>query len=174
MKPSFERPVATVLACLMLVLPGALSARDRRGTDIRVALKDGRTVTGELIAVKPDSLLLLGPAGKDESIGVADIATIRILKKRRPGRGALYGTLIGGAAGGLVGYAALPKGMDEYPGLIAMGIGFCTAVLGGFIGLVSQSGSDLGKEIVIAGRPEAEVKGSWARLNRLARLRSLP
>lgn len=174
MKRSFEKPVAAVLACLMFVLPGALSARDKRGADILVALKDGRTVSGELIAVKPDSLLLLGPAGIDESIGVTDIATIRVLRKRRPGRGALYGTLIGGAAGGLVGYAAAPKGMDEYPGLVAVGVGFCAAVLGGFIGLVSQSGSDLGKEFVIAGRPEAEVKGAWAQLNRLARLRSLP
>ena len=64
--------------------------------------------------------------------------------------------------------------MDENPGLVAMGLGFCAAVLGGFIGLVSQSGSDLGKEIVVAGRSEAEVMGSLAQLNRLARLRSLP
>jgi len=172
MKKGIEKRVASVLACLILVLPGALSARERKGANILIALKDGQTVSGELIAVKPDSLLLLNPAGKDESIGLVDIATIRIIKKRRPTRGVLYGTLIGGAAGGLVGYVLAPKGMDEYPDLIAVGSGFFAAVLGGFIGLVSQSGADLGKEVIIAGKPQAEVKASMAKLSRFARLRS--
>jgi hypothetical protein len=165
-----HKPLATILASLVLLLPGPLAARERRGADISVALKDGRTVSGELIAVKPDSLLVVDTAGKDESVGLADITTVRIFKKHRPGRGVLYGTLIGAGGAGLVGYALVSKS-TEYPVLSAMYFGFLGAVVGGFIGLVSQSGNDLGTEIVIAGRPEAEVEGALAKLSRFARLR---
>jgi hypothetical protein len=166
-----HKPLATILASLVLLLPGPLSARERRGADISVALKDGRTVSGELIAVKPDALLLVDTAGKDESVGLADISTVRIFKKHRPGRGVLYGTLIGAAGAGLVGYAVVPKSTD-YPVLTALQFGFLGAVLGGFIGLVSQSGGDSGTEVVIAGRPEAEVDAALARMSRYARLRA--
>ncbi len=170
----FRIAVAMVTASMILGLPGALSAGERRGADITVSLRSGRSVSGELIAVKPDSLLLLSPAGNDESVGLADIATIRVFKKRRPGQAALYGTLLGAVAGGLLGYAAAPKGMEENPGLIAAVLGLGGAVLGGFIASASQSGPDPGREFIIAGRPEASVKGALAELNRLARFRSLP
>ncbi len=170
----FRMVVAMVTACMILGLPGALSAGERRGADIIVSLRSGQSVSGELIAVKPDSLLLLNPAGNDESIGLADIAAVRVFRKRRPGQAALYGTLLGAAAGGLVGYAVAPKGMDENPGLIAAVLGLGGAVLGGFVASASRSGTDPGKEFVIAGRPEASVKGVWTELKRLARFRSLP
>src|SRR5512143_1969013 len=134
MKKGFTKLLAMVTACMIIGLPGALSARERRGADVTVTLRDGQSVSGELIAVKPDSILLLSPAGKDESIGLADIATIRVFKERKPGQAVLYGTLLGAAAGGLVGYAAAPKGADDNPGLIAVVLGLGGAVLGGFIG----------------------------------------
>ncbi len=170
----FRIVVAMVTACMMIGPPGALSAGERRGADITVSLKSGQSVSGELVAVKPDSLLLLNQAGNDESIGLADIATIRIFKKRSPGQATLYGALLGAVGGGLVGYAVAPKGMDENPGLIAAVLGLGGAVLGGFIASASRSGPDPGKEFVIAGRPEASVKGVWTELKRLARFRSLP
>jgi hypothetical protein len=138
MNKRFYKLVATVLAFLILALPGALSAREKRGANLVITLKDGQQIKGELIAVKPDSLLLLHPAGKDESIGIADIATINIYKKRKPARGVLYGTLIGAAGAGLVGYAVAPKGIDEYPGIVAMILAADGVVLGGVVGLVTQ------------------------------------
>lgn len=172
MEPRSRQLLATILASLLLLLPGDLAARERRGAEIVVSLKDGRTVSGELIAVKPGSLLILDPAGKDESIGLADIATFRVFKKHRPVRGTLYGTLVGAAAAGVAGYALVPKN-TEYPLLVPMYCGFIGAVVGGFIGLVSQSGSDLGAEVVIAGRSEAEVEDALAKLSRLVRRRTL-
>ena len=138
MKIAIHKVTAICIALLLLSLPAVLSARERRGANIVVTLKDGQTVSGELIAVKPDSLLLLHPAGKDESIGIADIATINIYKKRKPARGVLYGTLIGAAGAGLVGYAVAPKGIDEYPGIVAMILAADGVVLGGVVGLVTQ------------------------------------
>jgi len=61
-----NRPAAIVLVILMLVLPGSLIAREKRGATIVVTFKDGHFAEGELITVKPDSLLLF--AEKDETV----------------------------------------------------------------------------------------------------------
>jgi hypothetical protein len=103
MKQRSYKLVATVLAFLILILPGALSARERRGANLVVVQKDGQTVKGELIAVKSDSLLLLNPAGMDESVDIAGIRSIRIVIKSKGGTGFLIGFLAGAIGGGCVG-----------------------------------------------------------------------
>src|SRR5512137_487676 len=95
MTKTFDKSVAMGLAALMLVLPGALLARERHGADLVVILKDGRYFEGELVAVKPDSLLLLSSAGKDESVDLAGIRSVRVVKRSRALRGAGYGALAG-------------------------------------------------------------------------------
>jgi len=171
MGSNVRRPLAAALALSMLALPGALSARERRGAEIAVSLKDGRTVSGELIAVRPDALLLLARTGRDESVERADIATLRVFKRGSTARGFLYGNLAGAAGGALIGYTLFPH-INEYPEMSAIQLGIVGAILGGFVGVVTQSGTGRGREIVIAGRPEAEVERVWAKLNRLARERS--
>jgi hypothetical protein len=46
-----------------------IMARDRRGADLVVILKDGQQASGELIAVKSDSLLLLSAEGAAPDLG---------------------------------------------------------------------------------------------------------
>jgi len=43
----------------------------------------GQQIEGELITVKPNSLLLLDTEGKDVSIDIGDIKVIRIVKKSK-------------------------------------------------------------------------------------------
>ncbi len=80
--------------------------KEKRGATVVVTRLDGSRVSGELAAVRPDALLLLSD-GRDESIGFADIETIRIKKRSRAG---LFGLL--GVAAGVVftGAAALGSG----------------------------------------------------------------
>lgn len=170
MGSDLRRPLAMALALSMLAYPGLLSARERRGADLDVSLKDGRTVSGELIAVRPDSLLLLARTGRDESVERVDITTIRVFKKQSAARGFLYGNLIGAAGGALIGYALFPQ-INDYPEVSAIQFGIAGAILGGCVGVVTKSGTGRGREIVIAGRPEAEVERKWAKLYRLSRLR---
>jgi hypothetical protein len=165
MKKRFGKLVATVLALLILVLPRALSARERRGANLAVTLKDGHKVTGELIAVKPDSLLMLGLDGKDESVVFADIATIRIVRRSKAWRGLLYG-FVPGALGG----AILASGGHNDAGVLKLVIGgLVIGAASGLVGFAAGAGAGIDSEIRLAGLPESAVNKVLARLRRQAR-----
>ena len=80
MKVMPAKLIASTLAVSLLVLPAGLAAKEKRGADLVVAKIDGSKVSGELIAVKPDSLLLLS-AGMDLSIPLVDIRDVRIVRR---------------------------------------------------------------------------------------------
>ena len=162
MKQGFDKLVAAVVA-LMLVLPGALSARERRGANIIVTLKDGYFSAGELIAVKPDSLLLL--AGKDESVDLIGIRSIRIVRKSKARLGGVYGILAGTLIGGIE--VALEGGARVEIGL---GIVF-GGILGGIVGLGVGAIAGTDKTIQLEGKSESEVRKALAYLRKKSRIR---
>ena len=166
MKKRFYKLAATVLAFLILVLPGALSARERRGANLVITLKDGQQVKGELIAVKPDSLLLL--AGKDESVDLVGIRSIRIVKKDKGGLGAKYG-LLAGWVGTLI-YAKTQKGVVNQAGA-ALGAWLLFVPAGAVIGVVAGVMAGKDKTIQLEGKSESEVRQALAYLRGKARIR---
>src|SRR4030042_5400457 len=90
----------------LLVCSENMMAKERRGAKLIITKTDGQQITGELIAVKPSSLLLLdSQTGVDMSVEMGEIAVIKIMKKSKAITGALGGFLIGGGAGYLVAYA---------------------------------------------------------------------
>jgi hypothetical protein len=91
------RTFAPLLVIALLILPAVLDAKEKRGAEIVVTRLDGSQAAGELIAVKPDSLLLLSAAGQDETVGIADIKTVRIVRKSRAIKFALIGLVTGAA-----------------------------------------------------------------------------
>jgi len=77
-------------------------AKERRGADLVITKTDGQQISGELIAVKPSSLLLLdSQTGGDLSIKIEEIAIIKIIKKSKAwtigamglGVGAVFGLI---------------------------------------------------------------------------------
>lgn len=170
MKSVASRFVAFVLVVSLFALPPGLSAKGTSGADLVVIRLDKTLVTGELIAVKKDSLLLLS-GGKDLSVDLADIHSIRIVRKSRAGTGALYGGLGGSLAGALLGSG----GLDEYSGLEG------ALLLGGYLGIIAGVGGlclgaimGVDTTIDLAGEPAAVVADRWARLQKYARERRLP
>jgi len=168
MKKGFDKLVATFLAFLILVLPAALSARERRGANLVITLKDGRYVAGELIAVKPDSLLLLNPNGKDESVIVADIAIIRIVRRSKAWQGLLYGFVPGAVVGAVLG-ARESVQIDNPAALGALLGGAFFGGVAGLVGLAAGLGAGLDTKIDLAGLPDAETGNVLIKLNRQAR-----
>lgn len=166
MKKNFYKLVATVLGLLILALPGNLSARERRGAELVISLKDGHYASGELIAVKPDSLLML--AGKDESVDLVGIRSIRIVKKSKAGLGAACGALAGALILGLS--AAFDPCLEPTVtgGIIIGAIG---AIPGGLIGLGAGALMGKDKTIQLEGKSESEVRQALAYLRGKARIR---
>lgn len=155
----------------LLGLSGNLMAGEKRGATVVVQKKDGAQEKGELIAVKQNSILLLGSSsGADVSIDVPDIKTIGILKKSRAGAGFGYGFLIGGAAGagiGLIcsrgtGWIKFPR--IDYVLIIGAGLGLA----GGLIGVMVSGPSE--QTIQIEGKGEPEVQYELRALKPKARI----
>jgi hypothetical protein len=107
--------ICRLTACLLiiglLVLPAALSTKGKRGATLVVTRLDGTLVSGELIAVKLDSLPLLDTGAADLSVDFGDIPSVRIVRRSKIGKGVLYGFL-GGALGGAV-WGAAPTCLCE-------------------------------------------------------------
>ena len=94
-------PLFLILTFIMLSVD--LYAKERRGAELIITKKGGGQLSGELIAVKPDSLLLQDPAGTDVSVEVAEIRKIRIVRKSKLGQGILFGALAGAGVGVIIG-----------------------------------------------------------------------
>lgn len=158
--------VAAVLALVMLALPGSLLAREKRGAQVIITLNNGHYSSGELIAVKPDSLLLL--AGKDESVDIAAIRSVQIVRKSKAGRGAGIGALAGALVLGLAA-AADPWLEPTFTGYLFLGV--LGGAGGGLLGLGVGALSGADKTIPIAGRSEAEIHKALVYLSGKARIR---
>jgi len=186
--------IALFLISSFLTLPANLIAQERRGVELIIqrigdqARKVKRTqfdgtpwettditgIYGELIAVKPNSLLLLDASGKDVSVDIADIKAIRIVKKSKFWTGAGLGALIGGAAGAILGYSS---GDDEdtfisftaeaKAGLGAISFGLVGLLLGGIAG----AGAGKDKTFQIDRMSNSEIQETMDKLRKKARIR---
>jgi hypothetical protein len=170
-KPLYKL-AAAVLAFMILALPLGLSARERRGAKVEIIFKDGHYAEGELIAVKPDSLLMF--AGKDESVDLAGIRSIRIVRKSKALLGAACGFLAGMV--GTVIVSSRQKETDNPFTLIGQGMEVAGAAvtfgLGG-IGIGLGAGALAGKDktIQLEGKSDSELRRALAYLRGKARIR---
>ncbi len=167
MKQGSGKLVATILAILTLALPGSLSAANWRGIDIIVTTQDGRQFRGELIAVKPDSLVLLDADRKDLSILVAEIKNIKVRRRSKAFQGMLYGFLAGAVGGAIWGGIAADDEWGVAGGAFLGGL--FVAPPASLLGLVAGMGAGLDDEIDLAGLPEPELDRILAKLSRQAR-----
>ena len=59
MNPTGKKFISLFLIFSLMMLSANLYAKERRGAKLIITKKDGQRIEGELIAVKPNSLLLL-------------------------------------------------------------------------------------------------------------------
>jgi hypothetical protein len=152
--------------------------REKHGATILITKKNGYQTEGELIAVKPNSLLLLSITGRDVSVEIEEIKVITVVKKSKAllgvGTGLLAGAGCGAAIGAILWMLAFPvmaifdgAGIESWVGYGA-GIGAVIFVLlgesiGGF------AGKD--KTIQIEGMTDSEIKEALDKLRKKARIR---
>lgn len=168
MRSVSARLIACALIISFLAGPPGLPAKERRGAKVVVTRLDGRSVEGELIAVKPDGLLLLSAEGSDQTVALADVRSVRIVRRSREGLFAL----LGGAAGAAgMGALVLSGGGDVDYGAEKVLIGAGVGALAGFLsGMVKGIDS----EFTVAGQPEPIVAEYWVKLGAFAREGRLP
>jgi hypothetical protein len=171
MKKVTAKLIASVLIISFLIIPADLSAKESRGANLVVTRLDGSQVSGELIAVKRDSLLLLSN-GRDESIDLADIKTVRIVRKSRAGLFAGIGGAAGATLGAFVGLYM--GGGDDESGAASIRGGVVYGALGALAGLLAGSMVNSDTHFTVAGKTPEAVAGFWDELQAYSRMGRLP
>jgi len=171
MNPTGKKFVSLFLVFTLMMLSVNLYAKERRGAKLIITKKDGQQVEGELITVKPNSLLLLNTDGKDVSVDIGEIKIIKVVKKSEIGKGALWGLIIGTGLGALVGGIG-GSGNEDY-GFFG-GAAFITmfsAPGGALIGVFAASAVGTDKKIYIDGMADSEIQETLDYLRKKARVR---
>lgn len=158
MNPAGIKFTTLFLIFSLLMLSINLYAKERRGATLVITERDGRLIEGELIAVKPNSLLLLDAEGKDVSVGIEEIEVIRVAKKSAVWESALFGLLAGIA----IGVASFKE--NNY-------IIFFSAPVGLIIAGVTSALAGIDEIIQIGGRPESAIEFYIDKLRKKARIR---
>jgi hypothetical protein len=158
--------VFSVLSCPRLITAKQyLTQEERKGADLIVQKKDGQQVQGELITVKPSSLLLLdAQTGADVSVELGDLKSIKIIKRSK----AWQLGILGFGLGALYGVIAI-QGEAEAPGETFS----CTVLCGALSAIPTVLiGAFLGKDktIEISGKSDTEIKGILRKLRHQARV----
>ncbi len=92
----------SALLIVVALLGQPLAALQNKGSEVLITRKTGMPFQGELLAVKPNALVVSPTQetpGEIFSVDIGDIETVEIIKKSKVVVGMLFGTLIGGGLG---------------------------------------------------------------------------
>jgi hypothetical protein len=167
MNPTSKKLISLVLVFSLMMLSVNLFAKERRGAKLIITKKDGQQIEGELITVKPNSLLLLDTEGKDVSVGIADIKVIRVVKKSK---GARTGFLIGGGLALIVGLGQIGAEVHGFIPSFIDGLIFF-ALPGALIGVIIGAVAGKDKTIQLEGMTDSEIQEAMDKLRKKARIR---
>ncbi len=173
MKLKRNKLLSLFLVFSLLVLSANLYAKEKRGAKLIIIKKDEQQIKGELITVKPNSLLLLDTEGKDVSVDITDIKVIKIVKKSQVVMGALGGLLGGALTGAFVaGFWALVFKASVGEALpVMLRFGVRGAPVGVLLGGIVGAFVGIDKTILVEGMTDSEIQVAMNKLSKKARIR---
>jgi hypothetical protein len=168
--------LVSVVALLLLgtFLPAA-AAQGRRGALVRVDLKDGARVQGELVVIGGSSLIARDRSGSETSYEFGGIARVTVTWSKKKFPGGFVGFAAGAAAGYLVGANPHNWAHDEDTRVLkGIGTGILWGALGAVIGSIATSGRRGGRETIfpIEGLSDQQLQETLKDLKKYARIRS--
>jgi hypothetical protein len=100
------KTILSIFLFLSLLLTSSeMIANERRGAQLKIFKTDGEYITGELIAVKSSSLLLMdSTSSADVSVSFETVESVEVVRKPRIILGAGLGLAIGAGIGVLTGF----------------------------------------------------------------------
>jgi len=157
--------IAFAVAAL-LAAPGGLAAKGRRGALIKLMKVDGVEVRGELVSVKPDSIMLLR-SGDVLTIPRDKVHSVTLMRRSRRASGALTGFTTGALVGVVWGVGHGDDGVHGISTPVTAG-----AILGGLglvIGMASSRAEKAESVIQFAGLTGPAVDERWNALGAYSR-----
>jgi len=163
---------------LALLAPD-LGARDREGAQVIVTMKDWSNVQGELLAVQDNNLILMDSSAVGITASLADVRSIKVIKKGTVLKGIGLGLAVGAITGALAGASSyeghvpgegwipliwFSRGQLAFGGAVVFGV--IGGALGGTIGAAAHR-----RTFAINGESAFKIKETVAKLRKLARER---
>lgn len=172
-----KKSTSLILAASVMLLGSTAAAKERPGAVVVLTLKDGRTVEGELYAVKADALIIVDARSESATFGVAEIRQVRM--KKRNGRNIRTGAIIGSAAIAGLSFAQIMANSDGGPGTPqAEEIATLSALVllggaaGGLVGWVA-GGTSKAESVRIESLSAEPLRRALTKLRKRARVPSL-
>ena len=163
-----------IILLTFLCLLGNLSAKDRKkGAEVIIQKKDGKTFKGELLAVKNDEIILMDSINQSGiKLKSKGIQKITIVKKGELFKGMGLGLVIGGGSGAMLGFAS----GDDKSGWFSMTAGEKAVVGGLALGVLGALGGGIwgaikgvDESVVLDGRTPEEMERVLEKLNTKSR-----
>jgi hypothetical protein len=158
---------ALVMAFLRMPLP---ASRWQKGSTVEATMTDGRFISGELLAVKGNELIIHDKSiDRGFTVDINQVSEIRIKKKSRVLTGLAIGLIAGlGIGAGIATSAGDDRGDNVSVAMMSISTPFLAATIGGIIG-ASQSRP---KKISVKEQPPILVEWSLRYLEEHARWRN--
>jgi hypothetical protein len=166
------RASAAILLTLGMSL-NAAAAQGRRGATVRVDMRDGARVQGELVVVGGASLLIRDRAGVETSYGVDDMVGVTVSRHKKKFPAGIVGFAVGASVGYAVGANPhnWPHGEDTLV-LRGIGTGLLWGILGAVVGTAVSAGQDRDIQFFVPLQGTIDqVKGSLTELKKYTRVR---
>ena len=175
------KTILLILLCLSFMLASPeITAKERRGAQLKIYKTDGEYITGELIAAKKSTLLLMDSiSSADVSVSIEEIESIEVAKKPKILLGAGLGLTIGIGIGVLTGFlfgSDEPEGNGEPGEYKTRSASQKALTIGTLFGLIGAIGGGItgaytaGEEVIqIGGRSQQEIEIDLERLRLKAR-----
>ncbi len=175
MKKKGEKLTALILIFSLLVLSGNLTAAVRKGVKLVIQKTDGQEVTGELITVKRDSLLILNEETEaDTTVNLNVIVVIKVNNKSLMFELGMGGALLAAAAR-LSLHSTMEKDVANTEGATEHQVQevWLFGVIGGGIGILAGALAGMNKTIQIQGESEADIQNAMEKLSKKARVKGI-
>ncbi|MGB8958951.1 MAG: hypothetical protein WCC00_08080 [Candidatus Aminicenantales bacterium] len=157
------------LVGLLLLAPTAQAGRRLAGAKVGLTTAQSLApVTGEIIGVRTDAIILETEQGDAETFAIKDIKSIRVYRRSQAVPGLVLGSLSGGGLGYLLSYTEYK---DKFLGDIGIAFYTCLGLaLGGLVGGVS--GGSMGKDKIydLTRMQAPEIDKLMAHLRKNARI----
>jgi len=166
---TWRRILAVCFLTFLVAFQPALPASGSKGAIVAVTQGSG-TQKGELVGVRESALVLLTEAG-DVTVEIAQIESVRIVKKAAAVPVAIGLGVAGGAAGLGLAYASGVKS-DSIGGGLAIGVGSIAigALAGAIAGILLTDSFAKDEVLVFKGKSDGEIKDLLTRLRSKARV----
>ncbi len=175
MKKRGEKLTALILIFSLVALSGNLTAAVRKGVNLTISKANGEDVSGELVTVKKDSLLLLDmETESDISVNIGDIDSIKVNNKNLMFELGMGGALLTAAAR-LSLHSSVEKDTANTEGATEHQVQevWLWGVIGAGAGILAGAFFGIDKTIQIQGESDADIQSSLEKLSKKARVKGI-